>query len=293
VRYLVAYSADSGGRAALGLGRLFAAGGTVRLVVCTVTPTTWGYPSTARVDAEYAEFLKDHATKALDDARQLLGDDVDAEFVTRAARSPSEGILELIEEYGARLAVIGSSREGRLGRFALGSVTNRLLHGSPVPVALAPRGYRPARGARLQRVTCGFVGAEYSASALATAVESAQRHKAALRLVTGAVRDRQMYPSPVGYQSERLVEEQWRTDAAQAQREALAALPPGIEVSAEVVDGEDWEDALDALHWEEGEVLVIGSGRLGVGRIFLGSNASKIIRDSPVPTVVAPGVATA
>ena len=53
--------------------------------------------------------------------------------------------------------------------------------------------------------------------------------------------------------------------------------------------GHDWEDALDSLGWEEAELLVIGSSRLGpVARVFLGSNSAKIVRSSPVPVVVVP-----
>ncbi len=60
-------------------------------------------------------------------------------------------------------------------------------------------------------------------------------------------------------------------------------------VEAGIVEGRDWEDALDSLPWEEGEVLVVGSSRLGpVARVFLGSNSTKIIRSSPVPVVVVP-----
>jgi len=289
VRYVVAYSADSGGRAALAVGRLFALDGVVRPAVATITPTTWGYPSAARVDAEYAEFLGSHAAQALAEARQILGDDVDAEYVARAARSTSEGLLELIEELDAGLLVLGSARGSPVGRFATGSVTGKLLHGAPVPVALAPRGYRPARRTRLARVSCGFVGVDYSAAAVTTAADLALRHKVPLRLVTGVVRDRQMYPALAGWQSERQIEEVWRGEAAQEQAAALAGLPPEAEATAEIVDGTSWEDALDTLHWEEGEILVIGSSRLGVGRIFLGSNASKIVHGAPVPTVVAPG----
>jgi nucleotide-binding universal stress UspA family protein len=77
--------------------------------------------------------------------------------------------------------------------------------------------------------------------------------------------------------------------AAQAQQAALAGLPADLAASAAIVDGASWEDALDAVRWEDGEILVIGSGRIGLGRIFLGSNASRIIRNAPVPTMVAPG----
>src|SRR3712207_7999955 len=64
---------------------------------------------------------------------------------------------------------------------------------------------------------------------------------------------------------------------------------PIFAVEAGVVSGRDWEDALDALPWEEGEVLVVGSSRLGpVARVFLGSSSTKIVRSSPVPVVVIP-----
>jgi hypothetical protein len=48
---------------------------------------------------------------------------------------------------------------------------------------------------------------------------------------------------------------------------------------------------IDSLPQEEGEVLVVGSSRLGpVERLFLGSNSTKIVRSSPV--VVTPRGAT-
>jgi nucleotide-binding universal stress UspA family protein len=98
-----------------------------------------------------------------------------------------------------------------------------------------------------------------------------------------------MYPSEVGYDAERLVEEEWRAQAEEAQESALATLPGDVVAEAGVVSGRDWEDALDSLPWEEGEVLVVGSSRLGpVARVFLGSNSTKIIRSSPVPVLVIP-----
>jgi nucleotide-binding universal stress UspA family protein len=122
------------------------------------------------------------------------------------------------------------------------------------------------------------------------AVQLSSRHGVPLRLATLVVRDRQMYPSQVGYDAERLVIEQWRQQALEAQREALAMLPDGgVGVESGVFSGRDWEDALDSLPWEEGEVLVVGSSRLGpVARVFLGSNSVKIVRSSPVPVLVIP-----
>src|SRR3712207_3200388 len=263
--------------------------GDVTLTVCVVVPQTWDHPSPGRVDAEYAAFLNQYADDAIAKAREFLGDAVRAEHTSTAASKASEGLITTATEAGAALIALGSARNGALGRFTIGGITNEMLHVSPVPVALAPRGYRPSSDARLRRVTCAFSGCTQSQSAFEAAVQLSRRHAVPLRLTTFVVHDRQMYPSQVGYDAERLVAEQWRAQAAEAQEKALTTLPDDVVVEASVVGGHDWEDTLDSLSWEEGEVLVVGSSRLGpVARVFLGSNSTKIIRSSPVPVLVIP-----
>jgi nucleotide-binding universal stress UspA family protein len=289
MKYLVGLSADRGGQDALSLGRMLARTGDVTLTVCMVLPEVWGHPSLARVDAEYAEFLKQHAQRTISEARETLGESVQAEFVARPAPSATDGLIATATEIDASLVVLGSARHGPLGRFTVGSVTNEMLHSAPVPVVLTPRGHRPSSDARLRRVTCAFAGTTRSRTAFDAAVQLARRHHVPLRLTTLVVRDRQMYPSEVGYDAERLVEAQWRSDAAEAQQKALTQIPDDVEVENGVAGGRDWEDALDSLGWEEGEVLVVGSSRLGrVSRLFLGSNSTKIVRSSPVPVLVIP-----
>ena len=286
MRYLVALT-PLGGRDALSLGRMLARTGDVDLTVCVVVPQAWDYPSPARVDAEYAAFLNRYAEDAMAEAREFLDDTVRAEYTSTSASSATEGLIATATESGAALVALGSARHGPLGRFTVGGIANEMLHASPVPVALAPRGYRPSPGARMSRLTCAFSGSTQSRSAFDAAVQLSTRHGVPLRLATFVVRDRQMYPSQVGYDAERLVAEQWREQAREAQEQALATLPDAVE--ATIVDGRDWEDALDALPWEEGEMLVVGSSRLGpVARVFLGSNSTKIVRSSPVPVIVIP-----
>jgi nucleotide-binding universal stress UspA family protein len=288
MNYLVALTA-LGGRDALSLGRMLARSGDVTLTVCVVIPQTWDYPSPARVDAEYAAFLNRYAEDAIAEAREFLGNTVQAGYTSTSASSATEGLIATATETGAVLVVLGSARHGPLGRFTVGGITNEMLHVSPVPVALAPRGHRPSSDAQLRRITCAFSGSTQSRSAFDAAVQLSRRHAVPLRLTTFVVRDRQMYPSQVGYDAERLVEEQWRAQALEAQQKALGTLPDDVVVEAGVVGGRDWEDALDSLPWEEGEVLVVGSSRLGpVAKVFLGSNSTKIIRSSPVPVLVIP-----
>ena len=287
MNYLVALTA-LGGRDALSLGRMLARTGDVTLTVCVVVPQTWDYPSPARVDAEYAAFLNQYAEDAIAEAREFLGATVRAEYTSTSASSASEGLIAMATETGAAIIALGSARHGPLGRFTVGGIANEMLHVSPVPVALAPRGYRPSSETRLRRVTCAFSGSTLSQSAFDAAVQLSSRHGVSLRLTTFVVRDRQMYPSQVGYDAERLVAEQWRAQALEAQEKALATLPD-VAVEAGIVEGRGWEEALDSLPWEEGEVLVVGSSRLGpIARVFLGSNSTKIVRSSPVPVLVIP-----
>jgi nucleotide-binding universal stress UspA family protein len=263
--------------------------GDVTLTVCVVVPRTWDYPSPARVDAEYAAFLNQYAEEAIAEAREFLGDSVRAEYTTSSASSASEGLIATATEAGAALIALGSARHGPVGRITVGGIANEMLHISPVPVAISPRGYRPSSGARLRRVTCAFSGSTQSRSAFDAAVQLSRRHAVPLRLTTIVIRDRQMYPSQVGYDAERLVVEQWRAQAREAQEKALATLPNDVSVETDILDGRDWEDALDSLPWEDGEMLVVGSSRLGpVAKVFLGSSATKIIRSSPVPVLVVP-----
>lgn len=60
MKILVGFSADQGGQEALALGAVLARSCKASLVVCTITPDTWGHPSPARVDGEYGAFLQEH-----------------------------------------------------------------------------------------------------------------------------------------------------------------------------------------------------------------------------------------
>ena len=116
---------------------------------------------------------------------------------------------------------------------------------------------------------------------------------ASLRLVTFAVRGRTVYTAGVGAGAEDMVLDRWVSQATAAQDGALKTLQESgnapSEVDNVVASGRSWGAAIDRLDWDHDEVLVVGSSSAGViERIFLSSNASKIVRHSPVPVVVVP-----
>lgn len=294
MKYLVGLSPDQGGREALALASVLANSSGGSLVVCTIIPETWGHPSMARVDAEYAAFLEANAKKALAKAKKALPKNVAAEFVTRAAPSGRDGLERTAADVGADCIVLGSARAASLGRFAEGHVTSALLRSASLPVALAPRGYAPAANSKIRRMTCAFSGVAESISTADRSAELAARFGVGLRLATFVVRDKQMYPTGAGYKAENLVSNQLRRQAEAAQADTVAGWEHAAKVSTVIGDGKSWKAAITSIGWEDQELLVVGSSGLGpILRVFVGSNSGQIVHNSPAPILVLPRHAAA
>jgi nucleotide-binding universal stress UspA family protein len=148
------------------------------------------------------------------------------------------------------------------------------------------------------RVTAAFGGASGSDELVVAAAGVAAHVGASLRLASFAVRSRPPYTAGVGSGPEASLIEQWTKEIEASGRKvldevgALPAVPHALE--SVVGYGEDWDEALEHVEWDEGDVLIVGSSSIGpVARVFLGSRATKIVRHSPVPVVLVPrGAAT-
>jgi len=289
VKFLVGYSADAGGSEALALGVQLARAGGGSLTVCTIVPETWGHPSMARVDAEYARFLDQHAQKALEKARAQVGERAPATYLCRAAPAVRDGLLAVAEQEAVDCIVLGSARKAPRGQIREGSVTSSFLHSAPVPIALTPRGYAPAASAKVCRITCAVSPAAESIQTARIAHRACSRLKIPLRLMTFVVRDRQMYPTGAGYDAENLVANQWRSQATEGQGKIIAELPPDPPVTKGIADGKTWKAAFASVPWKSGEIMAVGSSNLGpLLRVFLGSNAAKIVHNATIPCLILP-----
>ena len=110
-----------------------------------------------------------------------------------------------------------------------------------------------------------------------------------MRIITFAVRGRTMYPPEVGLHAEDSILEAWATYARETMTQLRTDGVVAEDTELQVVTGNTWEEALDAVQWEDGEILALGtSPRSGVTRVFLGSRATKIIRHCPVPVLLLP-----
>ncbi len=292
--YVVGFSAHRDDHAAIDLACQLARSDRDRVRVVTVVPPGWPTALAWNADREFEQWAATEGESCAAEARELLAvhADVPSEAVWLSGKSVPATLIADAEREGASLIVVGSGDESRWGEVAMTSKTSRLLHSSPMAIAVAPRGYRSGRTAVIRRATVAFRGDEQTHDLLDRASEICTRVGAALRIVTFAVRGRTMYPPEVSG-AEDMVLQQWRVQAEQQQADAAASLIeagfPAEKLSKVVAVGSTWDRAIDSLDWGTDEVLVVGSSpSQPMAQVFLGSSATKILRHSPVPVIVVP-----
>ena len=297
---LAAYLPEKGGRATLQLATVLARGLGVPLAVATVAPKPFDTsrredPDGSGADAQFGAWSAGFAARAETSARAHLAEIAPGTPVQvhhRSGRSVSGALVDLAADVGAALLVLGSSPEGHLGQVTVGSTAGRLLHSSPLPVALAPRGYRAPRalggGRPVSRLTCAATGEDDEAVVRAQAL--AKGFEVPLRVVTLAVRGSTVWPSVTAMDAEEQVLAAWRDRAERGLAALRSRRGLGADVETVVGTGRGWREAVDSVDWEDGELLVVGTRPEGpVARVFLGSHATKIVRHAPVPVVVLAG----
>ena len=289
----VGYLAGKSGTAPLHLAAGAARTLRTSLTVVTIVPRPWTFPSPARVDAEYAAWADQLAADSAKEAQreiEAMAEPVEVRFHSHAHRSVSGGLIQVVGELDTDVLVLGSSASGQLGQVVVGSTADRLLHSAPVPVAIAPRGYRGPRGGRLTRITCGYPGTPESVDVVRRIAALAERLDVPLRVITFAVRGRTMYPPEVGLHAEDSILAAWESQAAEMLARLRTDGVVGDDVALQVVSGNGWDQALDDAEWQDGEILALGtSPRSDIAHVFLGTRGTKIMRVSPVPVLVLPG----
>ena len=292
---LIGLAPGTKGHGALHLGAMLARSTMENVLLATVVAEPWP-PNIGGGDLEYLAYQDEIAEQSLREARDMVGSDIlTVETLTRRAPSVASGLLQIIAERQISLIALGSSPSSALGRVMLGGVTERVLHGSSLPVAVAPRGYH-LRPPRVSRVSVAVGRADQDGSLVGTAVATARAMEAPVRLVCFAVR-----PNAAAVTVEPGVEyrvaDEWRQkleadlSAALDAREVASATgrgTPATRVKVELGTGPTWGDALQDVPWNDGDVLVVGTSTGPLSRFFLGSHATKIIRNSPVPVILVP-----
>lgn len=279
-KIIAGHDLHDGGRDAVALGRQLADATGAKLIVAGV------FPIAVEPFAFGPEWQAEE--KQLADAIQELADEAGAEAEAFPSSTPARGLHDFAEEVDADLVIVGSSKRSKLGEILAGNVALTLLHGSPCPVAVAPRGYHEAP-AKLESVIVGIDGNPESDLALREAVELARAGGLTLELVAAAEPPPIVYGKGAGAgqgwaELEKAIEEMVGANLG----EARTAVPDDVECEASVVRGEPAEVLADAAA-DPGAILVLGSRAYGpIRRVLLGSVSRAVMRSARCPVLVHP-----
>lgn len=282
-KIIVGYDGSPEARDALALGRLLAELTEGQLILAAVLPVK----SEAIGVEGYEAALKEDSDRLF---AAVLPELSDLNIQTRVAGDdpPADALHALAQAEGADAIVLGSTHRGPVGRIYPGSVAERLLHGAPCAVAVAPRGFASRTHSEPRVLAVAFDSSPESQTALEVATELAQAAEATLRVVavhepftatTASIAP--MGAAGVGASTQREAMQK-RLD------EAVAGLPAPLRGKGLLLKGRPAEELLREA--ELGiDLLVLGSrGRGAFGRVLLGGVSARVLLSAPCPVLVMP-----
>jgi len=271
-RIAVAYLATPGGDDAVAVGEQIARTLGAEIDLCMVLPSDRSALATTP-----GGILQREAESWLAAAAAGVPSDLTVTTHLSFDDSSTAGLIAAAEAAGAEALVVGGAGGGIAGSLSLGSVVNDLVHASPIPVIIAPRGARLKRNETIREVTCAIGTRPGAKLLLDSALRLCRDTGTPLRLVSLIAVD----------DADDL--ELAQQHAHNALDQAKAFLPEDIPVTSRVATGAGVDDAVNKLGWHNGDVIMVGSSRLAQPRrLFLGSTAAKMLRVLQVPMIVVP-----
>ncbi len=272
------------------------AGSTAELILLEVVPPsssvrdfTGKVISTAE---QIASGYHDMATDQLGDIRSRWFPDRENVTLVIAEGDPTEQIITTSTQHNADLIVMSSRGRGAIGRFASGSVADRVMRHAPLPVCvIGPEGPID-KNVSIKRVIAPVTESALSEGALPVAAGLALHTDVEVHVVHVLAPEVDEMIVPLG--GAQRLPATFPEDVLVA-REAGArefvekfvsrAHAYGARAVGDVYTGRT-NDTLSELI-EPGDLLVLAShGRKGVPRWVLGSTAMKLIQQSRAPIVV-------
>lgn len=282
VGYLATQSGDDG--VALGAAIATKTGAAIDLI-CVVHPVPYdGQPG---ID-QYMERLENQAAEWLADGASRIPEGIEVRTVVTVHESFTEGLIEVAEQTGAAMIVVGGTGDGIISRHALGTVSTELLHSSPLPVALAPRGYARRSDVVIDMITVAVPVKKSASDPLPFAIRFAEAASIDVRLLSLVSLD------PTVDDTSLAVRKQQVDVARKLLEHTSDQLDVDLEVDVLVADGDTLDEALANLPWDANDIVAVGSGHLGAdNRVFLGTTAARILRWTTAPVIVVPKESTA
>jgi nucleotide-binding universal stress UspA family protein len=269
----------------------------------TVTPSL-AWPMPAPINTErWLEAERSAARTYLDTIAAMLAKEGITARTTVLEGDPATTIIEFAQE-NANIREIAMASHGRSGfnRWIMGSVAERVLHSTPVPLLvvradehdIAVELKQPRREFKLEtpykNILVPLDGSDFAEQALGLARMIADHYQATLFLVSVVP-----FLDDVGLAEGGVVplwgvsdQQTARTYAAEYLTSTAADLTDaGLNVRTRWVDGPPAETITAIASEEHADLIVMSThGRSGISRLWLGSVAARVIRRADQPILL-------
>lgn len=237
---------------------------------------------------------RDDAERYVKSIEEQLPDDLETySYVLRG--NPAEELLRLTRGASDAMIVMSTHGRGGLGRVMFGSVADKVLRGSTVPIALV-RGGVATDKSTLGSILVPLDGSDLSEQSLALATDLAAESDATLTLVRvvepiwattyGALAE----ASALATDQIIEVEKQLQAEARDyLDRLAILLREKGLRVGWEVRAGRPADEIVRAAETTSADLIVITThGRGGLRRFALGSVTSEVMHRGGAPILAIP-----
>jgi nucleotide-binding universal stress UspA family protein len=184
---------------------------------------------------------------------------------------PEDALLEIARAEKADLIALGTHGRSGIARWVMGSVTEKILRASPVPV-LVVRAFGPAGELPFRKILVPTDGSDASMAALPVALAFARLFGAeivTLRVEAGVAVSAGAFSGTIGSPLEE------------------SAAREGVRATALTLTGDPASQIVDVCGPHGIDLVAMAThGRSGVGRWVLGSVTERVVRAAPVPVLV-------
>lgn len=201
---------------------------------------------------------------------------------------PSDAILEYASDHGVDALAMGTQGRTGLERYLMGSVTERVLRRSEVPVLTVRAGEERLHGDEYDEILVPTDGSERAAAAVAHAIAIADRFDARIHAVNVVDIGEIAATGNLRPPTEVLNRCQERGEAATDRILTWARDADVAGVSA-VTEGFPAEELLGYCEDNDIDLITMGTaGRTGLDRVLLGSTTERVIRRADRPVLAVP-----
>lgn len=272
-RVAVGFGGDERSHDALALGIALARAAQARLDLILVVRQDSAFKQEYPPVGSVVEIITEQAQRWIAEAEAVIPEQIRHHSHIRPAGSVAEGLVSAVQELESDVLVTGSGIG--FGRIMTHPAVTALLHSSPVPVALAPSGYR----------------AETQITDVMAAVSAAHPDHQ-------VTRSGQSWAAQLGTELTYVTFEDKESSAGEASAAAAGPgdqRPAGSDTGSEqpgrhiLATGRTLRHAVGTVDWPQGGILLIGSSPLARRRhIFLGMTAARVLSHLPIPMVLLP-----